>query len=620
MTNAYAERYRILPVEATRTTLTVATAEPFVRDWADELEKILKVEVKLVFANPQDIRRYLGEFYNLARSMKKAQEASKGEVSLARNFEQLVALGQQGTLDANDSHVVHIVDWLWQYAFEQRASDIHVEPRRDAGIVRFRIDGVLHQVYAIPTPVLVAMTSRIKLLARMEIVEKRRPQDGRIKTVAAGGEEVELRISTMPTAFGEKVVMRIFTPEVLVRDFIELGFTADDRDRWGRMIKEPNGIILVTGPTGSGKTTTLYSSLKQLATPEVNVCTVEDPIEMIEPMFNQMQVQTAIGVDFAHGVRTLMRQDPDIIMVGEIRDRDTADMAIQAALTGHLVLSSLHTNDAPDRRDADARSRDAGLPDQLDAAGRHGAAPGAHAVPALQEARRAARRRDVAGDHVAVAGGQAGAGDGAGGLRRVPDDGLPRAHRPLRDHADDAGDEEARHRARRRREDPRAGLQGRHEAAARLRRDESRGRSHHGRRGREGRAAGVAATVSPRHSPLPRSGGRQIAGDALCSEQRTRNCVLACRTLCAVGTVSDLSTVRRSAPRSSHFIRFPGTSRRFAAFDLRRPTVRRCRCSRRSEMAWPLRTGQCPAAEVSTLGASDTAAAATNHGLRARTC
>src|SRR5512143_651113 len=362
MSNAYAERYRILPVEVTRTTLTVATGEPFVRGWADELEKILKLEVKLVFANPVDIRRYLGEFYNLARSMKKAQETSKGDVSLARDFEQLVALGQQGKLDANDSHVIHIVDWLWQYAFEQRASDIHVEPRRDVGLVRFRIDGVLHQVYAIPIPVLIAMTSRIKLLARMEIVEKRRPQDGRIKTVSPEGSEVELRISTMPTAFGEKIVMRIFTPEVLVRDFTELGFTADDQERWEKMIKEPNGIILVTGPTGSGKTTTLYSSLKQLATPEVNVCTIEDPIEMIEPAFNQMQVQPVIGVDFAHGVRTLMRQDPDIIMVGEIRDRDTADMAVQAALTGHLVLSTLHTNDAPT---AVTRMLDLGIPSYL---------------------------------------------------------------------------------------------------------------------------------------------------------------------------------------------------------------------------------------------------------------
>ncbi|HSN46788.1 MAG TPA: ATPase, T2SS/T4P/T4SS family [Casimicrobiaceae bacterium] len=362
MSYGYAERYRILPIAVTRDTLRVATSEPFVRNWADELESILRLKVELVFANPVDIRRYMGEFYTLARSMKKAQETSHGNLSLARNFEQLVELGERGNLDANDQHVVHIVDWLWQYAFEQRASDIHIEPRRDVGLVRFRIDGVLHQVYAIPVPVLLAVTSRVKLLARMEIVEKRRPQDGRIKTVSPEGQEVELRISTMPTAFGEKIVMRIFAPDVLVRDFSELGFSAEDRDRWEKMIGEPNGIILVTGPTGSGKTTTLYSSLKQLATPEVNVCTVEDPIEMIEPAFNQMQVQPGLGVDFAHGVRTLMRQDPDIIMVGEIRDRDTADMAVQAALTGHLVLSTLHTNDAPT---AVTRLLDLGVPQYL---------------------------------------------------------------------------------------------------------------------------------------------------------------------------------------------------------------------------------------------------------------
>ncbi len=362
MSIAYAERYRILPVAVTRDTLTVATGEPFVRAWADELERILKLRVELVFANPVDIRRYLGEFFNLARSMKKAQETSKGELSLARNFEQLVELGARGSLDANDQHVVHIVDWLWQYAFDQRASDIHVEPRRDVGQVRFRIDGVLHQVYTVPIPVLNAMCSRIKLLARMEIVEKRRPQDGRIKTAAPDGKEIELRILTMPTAFGEKLVMRIFAPEVLVRDFAELGFSVEDRERWERLIREPHGILLVTGPTGSGKTTTLYSSLKQIALPEVNVCTVEDPIEMIEPAFNQMQVEPKIGVDFAHGVRTLLRQDPDIIMVGEIRDRDTADMAVQAALTGHLVLSTLHTNDAPT---AVTRLVDLGVPGYL---------------------------------------------------------------------------------------------------------------------------------------------------------------------------------------------------------------------------------------------------------------
>ena len=362
MSIAYAERYRILPVAVTRDTLTVATGQPFVRSWAEELARILKMRVEFVFANPADIRRYLGEFFNLARSMKKAQESSKGELSLARNFEQLVELGARGNLDANDQHVVHIVDWLWQYAFDQRASDIHVEPRRDIGQVRFRIDGVLHQVYTVPIPVLNAMASRIKLLARMEIVEKRRPQDGRIKTVAPDGKEIELRISTMPTAFGEKLVMRIFAPEVLVRDLVELGFSQDDRERCDRLIHQPHGIFLFTGPTGSGKTTTLYSSLKQIATAEVNVCTVEDPIEMIEPAFNQMQVETKIGVDFAHGVRTLLRQDPDIIMVGEIRDRDTADMAVQAAITGHLVLSTLHTNDAPA---AVTRLIDLGVPGYL---------------------------------------------------------------------------------------------------------------------------------------------------------------------------------------------------------------------------------------------------------------
>jgi general secretion pathway protein E len=299
-----------------------------------------------VIANPLDIERYQVEFYNLAKSIKGASK--NAAVSGLSNFEQLVELGKTDKqIDANDAHVVRVVDWLWQYAFEQRASDIHVEPRRDQGIVRFRIDGVLHQVYQIPAAVLAAMTSRIKILARMDVVEKRRPQDGRIKTRAPQSGDIELRISTLPTAFGEKLVMRIFDPEVLVRDFRELGFSEEDRRRWNEMASRPNGIVLVTGPTGSGKTTTLYSTLKSLATPEVNVCTIEDPIEMVEPSFNQMQVQPQIDLGFAEGVRALMRQDPDIIMVGEIRDLATAEMAIQSALTGHLVLSTLHTNDAP---------------------------------------------------------------------------------------------------------------------------------------------------------------------------------------------------------------------------------------------------------------------------------
>jgi general secretion pathway protein E len=346
MSSAYAQRFRILPVALNSKEVVIATAEPSLRDWEPELARMIKREIRRVIANPQDIERYQVEFYNLAKSIKGAGQKAAGQSGLS-NFEQLVELGKTDKqLDANDAHVVRVVDWLWQYAFEQRASDIHIEPRRELGIVRFRIDGVLHQVYQIPASVLAAMTSRIKILARMDVVEKRRPQDGRIKTRTAT-EDIELRISTLPTAFGEKLVMRIFDPEVLVRSFDELGFADEDQKRWKEMTDRPNGIVLVTGPTGSGKTTTLYSTLKSLATAEVNVCTIEDPIEMIEPAFNQMQVVNAIDLGFAEGVRALMRQDPDIIMVGEIRDLETAEMAVQSALTGHLVLSTLHTNDAP---------------------------------------------------------------------------------------------------------------------------------------------------------------------------------------------------------------------------------------------------------------------------------
>ena len=347
MSNAYAARYKILPVSVTTREATIATAEPFVRGWEDSLKQVLRLDIKRVIANPVDIQGYIVEFYNLARSVKSASDKDKGATSDIANFEQLVQLGRSGQLDANDQHIVHICDWLFNYAFEQRASDIHLEPRREAGNVRFRIDGVLHQVYQIPTPVMTAMTSRIKVLGRMDVVEKRRPQDGRLKTVTPDGAEVELRLSTMPTAFGEKMVMRIFDPENLVKDYKELGFSDEEGKKWLQISTAPHGIILVTGPTGSGKTTTLYSTLKELAKPEVNVCSVEDPIEMVEPSFNQMQVQTAIGVDFASGIRTLMRQDPDIIMVGEIRDLETADIAIKAAQTGHMVMSTLHTNDAP---------------------------------------------------------------------------------------------------------------------------------------------------------------------------------------------------------------------------------------------------------------------------------
>ncbi len=346
MSNAYAQRFKILPVEVNSKEAVIATCEPYIKEWERELKPILRLEIRRVIANPLDIARYQVEFYNLAKSIKGAAEKGDQRSGIG-NFEQLVEMGNTNRqFDANDQHIVHVVDWLWQYAFDQRASDIHMEPRRDVGYVRFRIDGVLHQVYQIPAAVMSAMTSRVKILGRMDVVEKRRPQDGRIKTRTADGQEIELRLSTMPTAFGEKLVMRVFDPEVLVKDFTELGFSDEDQLRWSQMTAAPHGIILVTGPTGSGKTTTLYSTLKTIATEEVNVCTIEDPIEMVEPAFNQMQVTRGIDLGFADGVRALMRQDPDIIMVGEIRDLETADMAIQAALTGHLVLSTLHTNDS----------------------------------------------------------------------------------------------------------------------------------------------------------------------------------------------------------------------------------------------------------------------------------
>jgi general secretion pathway protein E len=362
MSNAYATRFRILPVAVTQRDVTLAVCEPFIQEWESELRHILKRDVKRVIASPVEISQYLVEFYTIAKSVKGASAAQGGAMSDLANFEQLVQLGKKGSLDANDAHVVSLTDWLMHYAFEQRASDIHLEPRREVSNIRFRIDGVMHQVYQVPTPVMAAMTSRIKVLGRMDVVEKRRPQDGRIKTVAPDNQEIELRLSTMPTAFGEKLVMRIFDPEVLLRDYKDLGFSDEDLSKWNGMVTKPNGIVLVTGPTGSGKTTTLYSTLKHLAHEEVNVCTVEDPIEMVEPSFNQMQVQHNIGLDFASGIRTLLRQDPDIIMVGEIRDQETAEMAIQASLTGHLVLSTLHTNDAPS---AVTRMLDIGVPPYL---------------------------------------------------------------------------------------------------------------------------------------------------------------------------------------------------------------------------------------------------------------
>ncbi|MGG5287957.1 GspE/PulE family protein [Pseudomonas shirazensis] len=344
ISRAFADRHGILALAVDVHSVTVASSQPFQREWEHDLARSLGKRVQRVLASPVHIRQLSQSLFRLAHSVQGAglqQDASLGEL------EQLLELGKrQGEAGAEDAHIVHIVDWLLQYAIEQRASDIHLEPRREQGQLRYRIDGLLHTVYAFPLAVTLALVSRLKHLARMDVAEKRRPQDGRLKTRLAGEMEVELRLSTLPTPFGEKLVLRLFDPQQLHEDFDRLGLDGELLHRWQALLRQRQGIILVTGPTGSGKTSTLYASLKRLATPEVNLCTIEDPIERLEPAFNQLQVQPSLDLGFANGVRALLRQDPDIIMIGEIRDRETAQVAMQAALTGHLVLSTLHTNDA----------------------------------------------------------------------------------------------------------------------------------------------------------------------------------------------------------------------------------------------------------------------------------
>ncbi len=246
----------------------------------------------------------------------------------------------------DDAPIIRMINALLTQASRDGASDIHIEPFESYSLVRFRVDGTLRDVVRPRREIHAALISRIKIMAQLDIAEKRLPQDGRI-TLRIGGRPVDVRVSTLPTGHGERAVLRLLDKEAGRLDLARLGLSKHHQEQFDTLIRAPHGIVLVTGPTGSGKTTTLYSTLKQLATDEVNVCTVEDPIEMIDPAFNQTQVQNSIDLTFAAGVRSLMRQDPDIIMIGEIRDLETAEMATQAALTGHLVLSTLHTNDAP---------------------------------------------------------------------------------------------------------------------------------------------------------------------------------------------------------------------------------------------------------------------------------
>jgi general secretion pathway protein E len=344
MSRPFARRHRMIPLDMSNGRLRVACANPYDIEGLDSFRRIAGREIQLVVASEPEVLKAITEFYGLRHSVKRAERDLTAGIDLG-NLEQLVRMKSEAEIESSDQHVVNAVEFMLQHAFESRASDIHIEPKREESLIRFRIDGVLHDIQKMPKIVHAAVTSRIKTMSRLDIAEKRKPQDGRVKMNRAGG-EIELRVSTLPVAFGEKIVMRIFDPQVVMQDLSGLGFYPDELQTFNDFISRPHGIILVTGPTGSGKTTTLYSALKTICTRDINVTTIEDPIEMVCQEFNQTEVQLKVGITFASALRHILRQDPDVIMVGEIRDPETAQYAIQAALTGHLVFSTLHTNDA----------------------------------------------------------------------------------------------------------------------------------------------------------------------------------------------------------------------------------------------------------------------------------
>ena len=344
---SFAMKHLVLPIAVKDSWLTVATPNPHNLEVMEDISRVSQLQVKPVVSSKSDIIKLINEFYGFRKSIAAAEEQfSYPSVDLG-NLEQYVRLREVKDLPSDDRHIVNAVDHLFNYAFDQRASDIHIEPKRNTSLVRLRIDGVLHSIYKLPKTVHGAIISRIKALSRLDMAEKRRPQDGRIKIDRGQGDEAEIRVSTIPTAFGEKTVMRILDPDILFQDVGQLGMTSMDLVRYQQFINFPHGLVLVCGPTGSGKSTTLYSTLRYLSTEEKNITTVEDPIEMVHEDFNQIAVQPSADITFANILRNILRQDPDIIMIGEMRDLETAQNAIQATLTGHLVLSTLHTNDAP---------------------------------------------------------------------------------------------------------------------------------------------------------------------------------------------------------------------------------------------------------------------------------
>jgi general secretion pathway protein E len=346
----FAVTHLLLPFNKQNEILEVAIYHPDNKAVLADIEQANQVTIRPFVATRSDIKKIQAEFFGFQKSIKAAESQFSGagigsSVDIG-NLEQFVKLSSAKEISSSDQHIKSAVNHLFHYALDQHASDIHIEPKRDACVVRFRIDGMLHPIYRLPKAVHAAITARIKSLARMDISEKRRPQDGRIKLGIGGQKEVELRVSTVPVSFGEKTVMRVLDPDMIFQDLDKIAFSHRDRQVFDSFIKAPHGIVLVTGPTGSGKSTTLYSTLKKIATPEKNIVTVEDPVEMVHEEFNQISVQPLIDVTFSTILRNILRQDPDIIMIGEIRDLETAAHAVQAAMTGHLVLSTLHTNDA----------------------------------------------------------------------------------------------------------------------------------------------------------------------------------------------------------------------------------------------------------------------------------
>ncbi|HBI14688.1 MAG TPA: type II secretion system protein E [Desulfobulbaceae bacterium] len=346
----FAVTHLLLPFNLQNGVLEVAVYHPDNKTVLADIEQANQIKVKPYLATKSDIRKIQAEFFGFQKSIQAAESQFSGpgiggSVDIG-NLEQFVKISAAKEISSSDQHIKSAVNHLFHYALEQQASDIHIEPKREACMVRFRLDGMLHPIYRLPKAVHAAITARIKSLARMDISEKRRPQDGRIKLGVGGRKEVEIRVSTVPVSFGEKTVMRILDSDMIFQDLDQLAFSHRDRQVYDSFIHAPNGIVLVTGPTGSGKSTTLYSTLKKIATPEKNIVTVEDPVEMVYEEFNQISVQPLIDVTFATILRNILRQDPDIIMIGEIRDLETASHAVQAAMTGHLVLSTLHTNDA----------------------------------------------------------------------------------------------------------------------------------------------------------------------------------------------------------------------------------------------------------------------------------